>query len=121
MMQIRKTSPETPEIHIGKARIILVQGDITKQATDAIVNAANSNLMGGGGVDGAIHAAGGSAIIEECRIIVARDGRLPAGRAVNTTGGNLKAKFVIHTVGPVWQGEAVTRKRPLWPVLTVRA
>lgn len=93
-----------PEIAINQAKISLVQGDITKQATDAIVNAANSSLMGGGGVDGAIHAAGGSAILEECRRIVARQGRLPAGQAVITTGGRLKAKYVIHTVGPIWQG-----------------
>ena len=80
----------------------MIQGDITKQATDAIVNAANSSLMGGGGVDGAIHRAGGPAILEECRQIVARQGRLPAGQAVITTGGNLRARYVIHTVGPVW-------------------
>jgi O-acetyl-ADP-ribose deacetylase (regulator of RNase III) len=85
-------------------------GDITLQSTDAIVNAANSSLMGGGGVDGAIHRAGGPAILEECRKIVARDGHLPPGEAVQTTGGNLQAAFVIHTVGPVWrdgmQGES---------------
>ncbi|MFH0913815.1 MAG: O-acetyl-ADP-ribose deacetylase [Chloroflexota bacterium] len=89
---------------IGKTRLSLIQGDITKQATDAIVNAANSSLMGGGGVDGAIHRAGGPAILEECKQIVARQGRLPTGKAVITTGGNLKAKYVIHTVGPVWHG-----------------
>ena len=82
----------------------MIQGDITKQATDAIVNAANSSLMGGGGVDGAIHRAGGPAILEECKRIVARQGRLPTGKAVITTGGNLKAQYVIHTVGPVWHG-----------------
>ena len=92
------------EVKVGKARLILVQGDITKQVADAIVNAANSGLMGGGGVDGAIHRAGGTAILEECRKIIARIGRLPAGKAVMTTGGNLKAKYVIHTVGPVWHG-----------------
>ena len=92
------------EVKVGKARLILVQGDITRQAVDAIVNAANSGLMGGGGVDGAIHRAGGPAILEECRKIIARIGRLPAGKAVMTTGGNLKAKYVIHTVGPVWHG-----------------
>ncbi len=89
---------------INQARLSIVQGDITKQATDAIVNAANPSLMGGGGVDGAIHRAGGPAILEECRQIVARQGRLPTGKAVITTGGNLKAKFVIHTVGPIWHG-----------------
>jgi O-acetyl-ADP-ribose deacetylase (regulator of RNase III) len=85
-------------------------GDITLQSTDAIVNAASSSLMGGGGVDGAIHRAGGPAILEECRKIVARDGHLPPGEAVQTTGGNLHAAFVIHTVGPIWrdgmQGES---------------
>jgi O-acetyl-ADP-ribose deacetylase (regulator of RNase III) len=92
------------------AQIFFEAGDITKQATDAIVNAANSTLMGGGGVDGAIHRAGGPAILEECRKIVARDGHLPPGEAVQTTGGELQAAFVIHTVGPVWrdgmQGES---------------
>lgn len=92
------------ELTINKARLSLVQGDITGQATDAIVNAANSGLMGGGGVDGAIHRAGGPAILEECRRIREKIGRLPAGKAVITTGGKLKAKYVIHTVGPVWQG-----------------
>ena len=90
------------EAKVNKTRVSMIQGDITKQATDAIVNAANSSLMGGGGVDGAIHRAGGSAILEECRQIVARQGRLPAGKAVITTGGNLKARYVIHTVGPIW-------------------
>jgi O-acetyl-ADP-ribose deacetylase (regulator of RNase III) len=94
------------EITIGKARLAIIQGDITRQATDAIVNAANSGLMGGGGVDGAIHRAGGPAILEECKRIVAQQGRLPTGQAVITTGGNLKAKYVIHTVGPVWHGGA---------------
>ncbi|MFH0847479.1 MAG: O-acetyl-ADP-ribose deacetylase [Chloroflexota bacterium] len=89
---------------INGVRLVLVEGDITWQASDAIVNAANSSLMGGGGVDGAIHRAGGPAILEECIKIVARQGRLPTGKAVMTTGGNLKARHVIHTVGPVWQG-----------------
>ncbi|MBM3133112.1 MAG: O-acetyl-ADP-ribose deacetylase [Chloroflexi bacterium] len=89
---------------IGKSKLTLKQGDITRQETDAIVNAANSGLMGGGGVDGAIHRAGGPAILEDCKRIVAERGRLPAGQAVITTGGNLKAKHVIHTVGPVWRG-----------------
>jgi len=92
------------ELVINKTRLALVQGDITIQATDAIVNAANSGLMGGGGVDGAIHRAGGPAILEECRKIREKIGRLPAGKAVITTGGRLKAKYVIHTVGPVWHG-----------------
>ncbi len=92
------------EVKINGVMLRLVEGDITLQDTDAIINAANSGLMGGGGVDGAIHRAGGPAILEECKQIVARQGRLPAGQAVITTGGNLKAKYVIHTVGPVWHG-----------------
>ncbi len=91
------------ETVINNVKLSLVLGDITLQETDAIVNAANSSLMGGGGVDGAIHRAGGPAILEECKKIVACQGRLPAGKAVITTGGNLKARFVIHTVGPVWR------------------
>ncbi len=89
---------------INEAKLTIVQGDITRQTTDAIVNAANSGLMGGGGVDGAIHRAGGPSILEDCRKIVAKQGRLPTGEAVITTGGNLKARHVIHTVGPVWHG-----------------
>jgi O-acetyl-ADP-ribose deacetylase (regulator of RNase III) len=86
--------------------------DITKEATEAIVNAANSSLLGGGGVDGAIHRAGGPSILKECERIVAKIGRLPAGKAVLTTGGRLAAKYVIHTVGPIYRdgrrGEAAT-------------
>jgi O-acetyl-ADP-ribose deacetylase len=84
--------------------LFVEEGDITRQTVDAIVNAANSSLMGGGGVDGAIHRAGGLAILEECKKIVARQGHLPPGLAVSTTGGRLKAAFVIHTVGPIWRG-----------------
>lgn len=87
-----------------RTRIQLVQGDITKLKVDAIVNAANSSLMGGGGVDGAIHRAGGPAILEECRQIITWQGRCETGEAVITTGGNLSTRFVIHTVGPVWHG-----------------
>lgn len=94
------------EMDIGTSKLRLVQGDITHQRVDAIVNAANSSLMGGGGVDGAIHRAGGPAILEECRRIVQRQGRLPPGRAVITTGGRLPARYVIHTVGPIWRGGA---------------
>jgi O-acetyl-ADP-ribose deacetylase (regulator of RNase III) len=95
---------QTKQVIINQTRLSIILGDITRQATDAIVNAANSGLMGGGGVDGAIHRAGGPAILEECRHIVAKQGRLPAGKAVITNGGKLKAKYVIHTVGPVWYG-----------------
>jgi O-acetyl-ADP-ribose deacetylase (regulator of RNase III) len=83
-------------------KIKILKGDITKMDTDAIVNAANTSLMGGGGVDGAIHRAGGPAILEDCRAIVARQGGCKTGEAVITTGGRLPARFVIHTVGPVW-------------------
>lgn len=92
------------ETMINQVKLSLIRGDITQQDTDAIVNAANPSLMGGGGVDGAIHRAGGPAILEECKQIVANQGRLPTGKAVITTGGNLNAKYVIHTVGPIWHG-----------------
>ncbi|MEU7558728.1 O-acetyl-ADP-ribose deacetylase [Streptomyces eurythermus] len=84
--------------------ITLVQGDITRQHADALVNAANSSLLGGGGVDGAIHRRGGPAILAECRALRAsRYGKgLPTGQAVATTAGDLDARWVIHTVGPVW-------------------
>lgn len=85
-------------------RLKLVQGDITKIEVDAIVNAANSSLLGGGGVDGAIHRAGGPAILDACQQIRASRGGCPTGEAVITTAGNLPAQYVIHTVGPVWQG-----------------
>jgi O-acetyl-ADP-ribose deacetylase (regulator of RNase III) len=89
---------------INGASLKITQGDITGQATDAIVNAANSGLMGGGGVDGAIHRAGGPAILEECKQIVAQQGRLPTGQAVITTAGKMPSRHVIHTVGPIWRG-----------------
>lgn len=97
----------------GKTRITLLKGDITQENSDAIVNAANSSLMGGGGVDGAIHRAGGQSILEECRKIVKTSGRCAPGDAVITGGGNLRAGYVIHTVGPVWQGGERGEKRLL--------
>jgi len=89
---------------VNSAKLILIRGEITQQDTEAIVNAANTSLLGGGGVDGAIHRAGGPEILEQCKKIRARQGGCPTGEAVITTGGKLKAKYVIHTVGPVWSG-----------------
>lgn len=88
----------------AKDRISLIKGDITKLDADAIVNAANSSLLGGGGVDGAIHKAGGKQILEECMAIRSKQGGCNTGEAVITSGGLLKARYVIHTVGPVWNG-----------------
>ena len=98
-------TPEVARIAIADRWLVLAgPGDITYETTDAIVNAANSSLLGGGGVDGAIHDAGGPAILAECRKIVERIGRLPAGQAVATGGGRMAARYVIHTVGPFWSG-----------------
>jgi O-acetyl-ADP-ribose deacetylase (regulator of RNase III) len=91
-------------VETSKHKIEILKGDITKVHVDAIVNAANSSLMGGGGVDGAIHRAGGKTILDECKTIIKKIGSCKTGEAVITTAGNLPAKFVIHTVGPVWHG-----------------
>lgn len=111
---MRKSIKEK-RFRVGTAEIILVQGDITDLDTDAIVNAANSTLLGGGGVDGAIHRKGGPKILEECRRIRATewpDG-LPTGEAAITSGGNLKAKHVVHVVGPIWRGGTYEEPRLL--------
>jgi|SRR5690554_709281 len=97
----------------SRTKIEILKGDITKVTVDAIVNAANTSLLGGGGVDGAIHRAGGQAILDDCRKIIARQGGCKTGEAVITTAGNLKAKFVIHTVGPVWNGGQKNEKLKL--------
>lgn len=92
------------EVTIGNTILKTIVADITTLHVDAVVNAANSSLMGGGGVDGAIHRAGGEEILNDCKKIVAKIGRLPAGEAVITTAGGMPSKYVIHTVGPVWYG-----------------
>jgi len=91
-------------VNINGRTLSLIQGDITLQSTDAIVNSANPSLLGMGGVSGAILRGGGAAVLRECREIIQRQGSLSTGKAVITSGGNLKAKYVIHTVGPVWYG-----------------
>ena len=93
-----------------RARLALVMGHIVEETTDAIVNAANSSLLGGGGVDGAIHRAAGPELLAQCRKIRDQRGPLPSGQVVSTSGANLNARYVIHTVGPVWQGG--TRNEP---------
>ena len=97
--------PSLLRYRIGeKASLELVQGNIVEETTDAIVNAANSSLLGGGGVDGAIHRAAGPELLAECRKIRDQRGTLPSGQVASTKGGKLKVRHVIHTVGPVWQG-----------------
>ena len=97
----------------GKTIEINGPGNIVEETTDAIVNAANSSLLGGGGVDGAIHRAGGPTILAECRQIVSKTGSLPAGKAVITSGGRLAARHVIHTVGPIYRGGEVREAEKL--------
>jgi O-acetyl-ADP-ribose deacetylase (regulator of RNase III) len=90
-------------IDLGHGKVLeFASGDITREMTDAIANAAKSSLMGGGGVDGAIHHAGGPEILEQCKAWVGAHGRLPTGRAMSTTAGRMPSKYVIHTVGPIW-------------------
>ncbi len=98
-------------------RIELIKGDITRIHASAIVNAANQSLMGGGGVDGAIHRTGGPEILGECKLIAARLGGCETGQAVVTTAGKLPAKYVIHTVGPVWNGGAQGEDNIIPPLL----
>src|ERR1039457_4419627 len=95
----------------GKTLELHGPADITKETTEAIVNAANSSLLGGGGVDGAIHRAGGPSILGECRRIIAKIGTLPAGKAVITTGGRLPAKYVVHTSAPIIVGANSAKQR----------
>jgi O-acetyl-ADP-ribose deacetylase len=106
--------PSNLRYRIGSsATLELVMGDITDETTDAIVNAANSSLLGGGGVDGAIHRAAGPDLLAQCKKIREQRGTLPAGQAVITSGANLKVRYVIHTVGPVWQGGEVNEPQIL--------
>ncbi len=91
--------------HVGQTTLVICAGDITRQTTDAIVNAANSSLRGGGGVDGAIHRAAGPSILMECQDYVRTHGQLLPGKAMWTRGGNLSVRYVIHTVGPIYQDE----------------
>ncbi len=99
------------QLAVNGRALVLLTGDITRQDADAIVNAANSSLLGGGGVDGAIHRAGGPRILEECQAYVAKHGRLPTGQAMITSGGNLPAKFVIHTVGPIYSSRGSSSRQ----------
>jgi O-acetyl-ADP-ribose deacetylase len=99
--------------NLGHGRLVLIQGDLTRADADAIVNAANPTLLGGGGVDGAIHRAAGPELLAACRVIAGRIGSLPPGRAAITPGFRLPARFVIHTVGPVWAGGSRGEERLL--------
>lgn len=89
---------------LGKITLEIVKGDITEETTDAIVNAANSSLSGGGGVDGAIQHKAGSTVMQECQMIIRQRGSCLAGTAVSTSGGRLSCKYIIHAVGPIWHG-----------------
>lgn len=110
---------------IGSTYLTLALGNIVQEMADVLVNAANSSLLGGGGVDGAIHRAGGPAILQECVAIRNRQGSCPVGEAVITTAGRLPARFVVHTVGPVWrggnEGEAELLRQAYWNSLTLAA
>lgn len=106
-------TPDVLSRAFGALRLEVLRGDLTLQAVDAIVNAANSSLLGGGGVDGAIHRGGGPAILETCRAIRAARGPLPPGEAVITTAGRLPARHVIHTVGPIWSGGGASEPETL--------
>lgn len=112
-MSARGKEESFVQMTIKNTIVELIQGDITKCEVDAIVNAANTSLLGGGGVDGAIHRAGGKAILEECLKIRNQKGGCAVGEAVVTTGGNLKCRYVIHTVGPVWNGGAKQEEEKL--------
>ncbi len=105
--------PEACHKLFNGTTISLHQGDITRENVDAIVNAANSSLMGGGGVDGAIHRAAGPAVLEECKQIRAVQGQCAPGDAVITGGGKLKAQYIIHTVGPIWRSGNTNEKQTL--------